>query len=544
MTDAIPNVEAKLAQSESAQALESSEGAPLLDRLAAPILAYPLITFVGWLLFLLNEGGYPLYTKGEPREGVTVFDIVNGGGLILPMRAGVEIPSKPLLMHWLAALVSITTGGVTEWSVRMPSALAAIGGMLVCYGYIRRLFDQRSGLIAALILGTTFQYLQAGTGARVDMTLTFFMEVAFFEFITGAVGLSGRTTLLYLAIALAILTKGPIGAVLPLLVAITWIVCYRRWEIFSRLHLKRGALIVGLLGGGWYLAAVFSGGLAFVRKQLLAENLYRMVPHTGAATPHGHPFYYEDLSLLAGFLPWTLLGVIAAVQYVRGERRLEPRLGYLLVWFAVVLVFYNFPQSKRSVYLMALYPALAAIIAVFINDAIVVRDHVTRWVATLSRATGIALIGTGALGAIALAVLYLSPVLIRSILRPCGVVVPEFTDKLLAAVRLWRVTSLLLPALIFAAGLYLIRTRPMIERLCAALFVATAGVALTTNLIIEPAMASTLALKGFAADAHKIAGGKTVGYFGTLDYDFAFYNGRDLILTTPLDPNGPSLMIT
>src|SRR5579859_2388893 len=212
----------------SDSAIVASERAPrMLDRLAGPHYAYPLIALIGGILFLLNAGGYPLYTKGEPREAVTIFDIVNGGGVILPMRAGVEVPSKPLLMHWLAALVALLAGGVSEWAVRMPSALAAVGGMLLCYGYVRRLFDQRVGLIAALMLGTTFQYLQAGTGARVDMTLTFCLTIAFFEFIAIAEGVSHRLTLLYLAMAFATLTKGPIGVLLPTLVAAVWIALYR-----------------------------------------------------------------------------------------------------------------------------------------------------------------------------------------------------------------------------------------------------------------------------------------------------------------------------
>src|ERR1700689_3107257 len=72
----------------------------------SPSAAIAIIVALGAMLFILNLGTAPLYTKGEPREAVTVFDIVHGGGVILPLRAGVEIPSKPLLMHWLAALVS------------------------------------------------------------------------------------------------------------------------------------------------------------------------------------------------------------------------------------------------------------------------------------------------------------------------------------------------------------------------------------------------------------------------------------------------------
>src|SRR6266851_5059528 len=133
-----------------AEVTSTDRGAQLLKTVAGPLCAYPFLTLVGALLFLLNAGGYPLYTKGEPREAVTIFDIVNGGGVVLPMRAGVELPSKPLLMHWLAALASLIAGATNEWTVRLPSALLAIAGMVVAYLYLRRLFDQQAGFIAAV----------------------------------------------------------------------------------------------------------------------------------------------------------------------------------------------------------------------------------------------------------------------------------------------------------------------------------------------------------------------------------------------------------
>src|SRR5580658_7331322 len=179
------------------------------DNLARPTVAIPLLLVFSALIFGTNLGGYPLYTKGEPREAVTVLAMVSGGGVILPMRAGVELPSKPLLMHWLAALLSMLAGGISEWTIRLPSAIFASAGVLACYHYARRLFENRNALLAALILATSILYLQTGTGARVDMTLSFFMEVAFFEFISIGEGFTHRRTLLYVAIAMAVLAKGP-----------------------------------------------------------------------------------------------------------------------------------------------------------------------------------------------------------------------------------------------------------------------------------------------------------------------------------------------
>ena len=517
---------------------------PLFDAVARPALALPIITAVGALLYLLNLGGYPFYTKGEPREAVTVFDIVHGGGVILPRRAGVEVPSKPLLMHWLAALVSVVAGGVSEWTVRMPSALCAIAGMLVCYLYVRRLFDQRAGLVAALILGTTFQYVQAGSGARVDITLTFFMELAFFEFIMIAEGLSGRVTLLYLAMALAMLTKGPIGVALPVMVAAIWIVLYRRWALIPQLRLVRGAMIVALIGGGWYIAAIVVGGSAFVHKQILAENLYRLIPHHAVNEGHAHPFYYEEGALLAGLMPWTPLAGLAAIQFWHAPRRLDSRFGYLLIWILAILVFFNLPQSKRGIYLLAFYPALSALVAIILCDTIAAGDPFARVTAFCSRAFGLTIVVAGGLAAVALVMLYLAPGLMEAAFRSCGIQLPQLTSQLTAQCEAWPLEVMLILLALVAAGIYLMRRPPALIRLMIALAAAQLAVVLAINLVVEPVIAKTLALKDFAADARRFAGSNPVGYFGNLDYGFAYYNGRDLRLTSPIDANAPALIIS
>jgi 4-amino-4-deoxy-L-arabinose transferase-like glycosyltransferase len=514
-----------------------------LAAIVAPAFAVPLLLVIGSVLYLVNLGAYPLYTKGEPREAVTVFDIVHGGGVILPMRAGVEIPSKPLLMHWLAALVSLAAGSVNEWTARLPSALLAIAGMVACYIYVRRLFEGRGALLSALMLGTSFQYLQAGTGARVDMTLAFFMEVAFFEFLMIAEGLRERTTLLYVSIALAVLTKGPVGLVLPALAAAIWIVLWRRWGLLRRLRLGRGVTIVAILAGGWYIAATLTHGPAFVYKQVLSENLFRLLHRRGFYEGHAHPFYYEEGALLAGFMPWSPVALAAAIQWVRMPRRLDPRLSYLVVWFLTVLIFYNLPQSKRGVYLLALYPALTTIVALFISDAITHRDTIERWVHAISRAAGAIFLIVGAGGLLGLAALYIHPVSIRWVLALFGILV-DVIPALKAAARDYLPLAIAIPIIIAAIGAYLTWSRPKAEKMVFAIAGGFACLVLAVNLIVEPATARTLSLKTFAAETMRIVGAHPMGYFGSLDYAFAFYSGRDIHYVTGREPDPPDYIVS
>ncbi|MGH7924547.1 MAG: ArnT family glycosyltransferase, partial [Candidatus Binatus sp.] len=434
-----------------------------LEFIAQPRHAWPILLIFGVALYLVNLGGYPLYTKGEPREAVTVFDIVHGGGVILPQRAGVEIPSKPLLMHWMAAIVSLGAGGVNEFSVRLPSAGLAIAGIIVCFFYVRRLFDNVTGLIAAIVLATTFQYLQAATGARVDMTLNFFMEVAFFEFIFIAEGLTRRRMLLYVAIALAVLTKGPIGLILPGLVALIWIAAEKRWAVLCRMELVRGAIVVLVLAGGWYLAALIEGGADFFRKQILAENLLRFAGGGGFHEGHIHPFYYMELALFAGFLPWTILLPIIGVQAARAPRAFDPRFKYICIWTVAVLIFYNLPQSKRGVYLLCMYPALATVLAIYVRQTIVRPESARAWVHWIARLCGFAMLLLGSAALVALAMIAAWPHAVADLLQTAGIRAPAFPRVLTLTVGEHWILALAMPLAVVTLGVRLIVTRALVE---------------------------------------------------------------------------------
>jgi 4-amino-4-deoxy-L-arabinose transferase-like glycosyltransferase len=511
--------------------------------LASPSYAIPVLLILGVALYLVNLGGYPFYTKGEPREAVTIYDVVHGGGWILPARAGVEIPSKPLLMHWLAALASFALGGVSEFTVRLPSAMLAIAALLACYLYLRKLYNDTAGLFAALILGTTFQFMQAATAARVDMTLTFFLEITFFEFILAAEGLTTRRMPMYLAAALAVLSKGPVGALLPALVAIVWIAVMRKWRVLHELKLARGALLFLVVAGWWYAAAIHIAGLEFVRKQLLQENFYRFVGGAAFHEGHRHWFYYVELVLLAGFLPWTALFGVVGAQAARRPRTIDERLAYLLIWIAVVLVFYNLAASKRGVYLLALYPALAAIVAIYAVDVLEDASAARIWIAAIARVAGGLLLAAGVGSLLMLGFLVGRPQLLASLLQLAEIRAADFPVTLAIAIKQRPLLAFGIPVAAEAIGVYLLRPRATIERLVAGLTGGMAALALAANLFVVPAIASTLALDRFTVHAIEVTGDATVGYLSGINYDVAYYSRRTIPIVSLKDAQLPDYLI-
>jgi 4-amino-4-deoxy-L-arabinose transferase-like glycosyltransferase len=526
--------------SESSGAVEGAAaravGSSRLIGLAAPRLALPILLAIGLALFVVNLGGYPFYTKGEPREALTVVAMVHGRGLILPLRGGVEVPSKPPLMHWVAALASLAAGGVSESTIRLPSALFAIAGVLLGYLYLRVLFDDRSAFLAALILATSFQYLQAGTGARVDMTLTFFMEVAYFEILMIAEGLSRRWPVLWVALAMAVLSKGPVGAVLPGLTALVWIAYQRRWGVIGALRIPLGLPIVIAIDGGWYLGAAIVRGQAFVHKQLLAENLYRLFHSSSFHEGHAHPFYYLLLALMAGFLPWTLAApAVAPAQLCPPGRSALARIQYLIAWCLVVLAIYSLAQSKRGVYLLAMYPALAALFGVALAGAATYPEIVGRRVALVSRTMGLAILIAAAFGAVALVMLANGPEPLTQLLRLFGWTTAGLMPALIREAARYRIVAGALATGAAAAGIWLLWPRSRADRMVVAIAAGIACLVVAVNLVVVPAIAVTTSLRDFTRAAMPIIGDAPAAYFGGLDYEVAFYSGRTIPVFGPAE---------
>ena len=134
------------------------------------------------ILYVWGLGDAPFYSKGEPREATVVWEIYTSGEWILPLRNGHIIPSKPPLFHWLGALFSLAGGGISELTIRLPSALLATTGVLLTYAVGTALWGAEAGLVAGIILATSFEWARAAVSARVDMTLTVCMVAAFLLF--------------------------------------------------------------------------------------------------------------------------------------------------------------------------------------------------------------------------------------------------------------------------------------------------------------------------------------------------------------------------
>lgn len=358
-----------------------------------PLIAVIVISCVMLLPFL---GLTDFNTKGEPREAVVALSMLNSGDWILPVNNGMDIPYKPPFFHYCIALVSLLTGSVDEYTSRLPSALALIAMTVGCFVFYKRRRNAQQAFMGALLLLTSFEVHRAGVNCRVDMVLTACVVGAMLLFYRWwERGSKGFPLLAVLCMSGAVLTKGPVGFVLPCFVM--WVFTLIRGGRFWRTSLTYGgfALLSLILPALWYVAAWHEGGQHFL-DLIYEENIGRM---TGSMSyeSHTHSFPYNFFTLSTGWAPWTLLLLFtlfskpwkkssAAAKSASSETSSLPggMKGKLMRWqirlmqvppvmlftwlgFLLVLLFYCFPSSKRSVYLLPCYPFMAMIIAEYVD---------------------------------------------------------------------------------------------------------------------------------------------------------------------------------
>jgi 4-amino-4-deoxy-L-arabinose transferase-like glycosyltransferase len=330
--------------------------------------------------------------------------VLDGGSVWLPLREGRDVPSKPPLFHWLAATALRVGIRPEELAVRLPSCLASAAALALTAGVGARWYGSAAGVLAAAMLGSSFEWLRVSIQARVDMTLTLLVTAAAFAFHAGMAARASaappragiwwiRTG--YLLAGAAVLTKGPVGLVLPLLIAVAGAAVTGDTRRARALVDPMGVALATVPALGWYLLAWKAGGSDFLQRQILHENLQRFLG--GDHDARAEPFYYYGITILGGFFPWTLLMPLATAA---AWRRRGPHDRLLTAWIVTVFTFFSLAAGKRSAYLLPLFPPLAllaarAVVDVFASPPAAVRRWLTWALASVAVLAALGIAGGG-----------------------------------------------------------------------------------------------------------------------------------------------------
>lgn len=314
-------------------------------------------------LFFLGLGKRGLWSPDETRYVVVSKEIVDSGDWLTLRRNGEIYAQKPPVFFWLISIFSILLGKFSEFSARLPSALAGMGGAVITYLFAKELFNERTALFSGLILVTSLAYMGASQWVILDPVLTLFAVSAIYLLYLGLNRQNIRLTtylLAFISMGLGTLTKGPVGFILPLLVIILYVFSIKNSRSLFTKEFLLGFVIFILMILAWLIPACVRGGEAYTKELLLNQIIGRFLK----AFDHREPFYFYFVRFPLEFLPWTVFLPAAVIFLIKNKMKEFP-VKLIFIWFISIFLFFTLSKSKNDLYILPAYPAAAMAIAYY-----------------------------------------------------------------------------------------------------------------------------------------------------------------------------------
>ncbi len=317
--------------------------------------------------------------------------------------------SKPPFQYWLLQ-ISYAIFGINEWAVRLPSFLMALGILSLTYSFGKHIRSSNAGLWACLVLCANPGFYGMMRDARMDITLTFFITLSIYGFYVYVYkkteenlpydnstlilplnkGRKGEGLIkwrgmgwsdlfkgflyIYVGMAGAALTKGPIGIIFPVSIILMFILVRKDWGSFKKLKPFHGLLLLILLITPWYLYMTQRYGFGFLEKNIIHENFKKfLVKGVYEPNPGGHFFLAH--TFLWYFFPWWILWFYQQYLWARDVRRLKPAatkerdiIIYLLLWFYIPLIFFSLSKYSLPNYLGLIIPTASLGAGLYIDS--------------------------------------------------------------------------------------------------------------------------------------------------------------------------------
>jgi 4-amino-4-deoxy-L-arabinose transferase-like glycosyltransferase len=367
---------------------------------------YVLLSVLSAGLFLPNLGVPSLWDIDEGNNADAAREMLEARDWVVPKFNNQLRVDKPAMLYWLQ-MAGYSCFGVNEFAARLSSALAGLAAVLLTYELGRALFGVGCGLLGGLVLASTAMFCAAAHFANPDALLNAFTILTLLVFWRSFHrGARGWFVPAGVSAGLAVLTKGPVGVVLPAAVTGLFLLWSGRLRLLWDRRLVWGALAFLIVAVPWYAWVGAETKTDFLRGFLLVHNVGRFrAPMEG----HGGPVYYYVFALVLGFIPWSpFFGPAAwhAGWRWHGMRQqgsgdaatgsdARPALRFLVCWIGVYFLFFSCAGTKLPNYILPIYAPAALLVAWFLDSWRRQVVHPPVWMVRASLAC-LLLIGVGA----------------------------------------------------------------------------------------------------------------------------------------------------
>lgn len=309
------------------------------------------------LFSFLGTGG--LNEPDEGRYAEIGREMAAGDSWLVPHLNGIPQFQKPPFIYWATA-VSLKLFGINEWAARLPSAVAALGTLLLTWHIGRMLFGRRVAALAVLVLVSSLQFFVMARLLTPDMTMTFWITAAMFCLVKRVRGGGGPlwNWLFFVAMGMGFMTKGPMALIVPASGAAAWQFAAQQRGAGFRIPWAMGMALALACGLWWFVTLSVRDPALF--SYFAGDELVKRF----GSGHHGRskPWWFFFAVLPAGAFPWTFLFgalVVERVQAWRKGVKPSPVGWFLLGWVVPPFVILSLSGSKLPTYILPLFPALA-----------------------------------------------------------------------------------------------------------------------------------------------------------------------------------------
>ena len=329
------------------------------------VLSFFLLAVLAGGLFFAGLGSLPLLEPDEGRNAEVAREMLATGDWITPHYDGLVYLDKPAVFFCLVAS-SFKLAGLHEWSARAPSAVMGFCLLLFTWFLARKMFGDSTAIRAGVIVATAPLVIVFSRLVIFDMTLAFLVTLAMVSFWFAEAAefrRPGADLLMFLAMGLATITKGPVGFLLPLLSIAAYKALRGESRELKRLRWGLGCTVFLAVVLPWFITVSIRHP-DFPRYALLEESLSRFAG--GLAHRHGGLLYYIPV-YIAGFFPWSVFLLWAG--WSRHKQWKEIRLGsfspslFLATWSVVTFAFFSLSRSQLPGYFLPAIVPLGILMA-------------------------------------------------------------------------------------------------------------------------------------------------------------------------------------
>ncbi|MDE2081868.1 MAG: glycosyltransferase family 39 protein [Burkholderiales bacterium] len=337
---------------------------------AGRIAGVPAAWFWAGLLLLAGVWFFTLDVRhllrsDEGRYAEIAREMFVSGDWVTIRYQGLKYFEKPPFHLWMTVL-AYHAFGVGDWQARLWVALSGALGVAAVALAARRWWGPRTALLAALALLAAPAWNLGAHFNSLDMSVSGALAVVLAALLlaqhpaTGARARRGWMLAAWAAMAVAVLTKGLIGIVLPGLALVVYTLIARDWALWRRLHLVGGTALFLLISAPWFVLVSLRNP-EFPQFFFIHEHWDR---YTSTIHHRNQPLWYFVPQLIGGFLPWLGLAPrgAAALRHEWAGRAFRPLL-FSAAWAGAIFVFFSLSDSKLPGYILPVYPALALLAA-------------------------------------------------------------------------------------------------------------------------------------------------------------------------------------